>query len=228
MVSCLGKWLNSSLSYSKLHSIPSWLLSVLVLNVLLFTNKKKRIFFKNKLSLQMLNQWNSYKAALHTSSSGCFTYHSSITNPNIPGSSFCLEQLAWPTYSNFLLNSWELISLISNSTQGNSQGFLKNSAAKEKQSQLWSIMFSNVRHWRLTCHPSRDNAWAPVAHCLHFGASEFLVTSRRYNAAILWKPESPEPPWRRLDRKIMQPLNETAVISATKSFFKWDKFGFQV
>ena len=142
----------------------------------------------------MLNQWNSYKAALHTSSSGCFTYHSSITNPNIPGSSFCLEQLAWPTYSNFLLNSWELISLISNSTQGNSQGFLKNSAAKEKQSQLWSIMFSNVRHWRLTCHPSRDNAWAPVAHCLHFGASEFLVTSRRYNAAILWKPESPEPP----------------------------------
>ena len=82
----------------------------------------------------MLNQWNSYKAALHTSSSGCFTYHSSITNPNIPGSSFCLEQLAWPTYSNFLLNSWELISLISNSTQGNSQGFLKNSAAKEKQS----------------------------------------------------------------------------------------------
>ena len=172
MVSCLGKWLNSSLSYSKLHSIPSWLLSVLVLNVLMFTNiKKRKIKKKTKLSLQMLNQWNSYKAALHTSSSGCFTYHSSITNPSIARSSFCLEQLAWPTYSNFLLNSWELISLISNSTQGNSQGFLKSSAAKEKQSQLWSIRFSNVPHWRPTCYPSRNNAWAPVAHCSQFWAS---------------------------------------------------------
>lgn len=145
----------------------------------------------------MLNQWNSYKAAPHTSSSGCLTYHSSITNSNIARSSLCLEQWAWPA-SNFLPNRRELISLISNSTQGNPQGFLKSSAAKEKQFQLYSITFSNFPHWRQSCYSSRDKAWAPVARHSHFWPYFFLVTLQGYRAITLRKPESPGPAWRRL------------------------------
>lgn len=102
--------------------------------------QKKKILFLKEFSLQMLNQWNSCKSALQTSSSGCFTYHSSITNSNVARSSFGLKQLACPT-SAFPLSRKELILLLSSPINNNSHGFPKAQLQKKTLIQLRSITF---------------------------------------------------------------------------------------
>ena len=122
MVSCLGKWLNRSLSYSRLFSIPSGPLSVLLLNVLLFTNQKKKSLLKETFPTDAKSS-----KPLQCSSPGFLFWLLFLSF------FYCSLQSGWQF---FLLEAisrthwWlaseqrELIAIISSSTKDDSQRFL--------------------------------------------------------------------------------------------------------
>lgn len=225
--------MNSSLSYSRRPGVPSWPLSVLVLNVLLFTNPKKKNWFKEAFptdakSMKLLPSgpphfllWLPYLSF--------FSY-----KPQQRQESFLPEAISMLHHC-ALLSRRELISLTSNSTQGHSPGLLTSSAAKEEP-RLASSPASTVHNQVQEMFPpggrvvilslTMPGPLAPAA----YGSQDslFLVNLQEYRAGRLGKPNPCGPLGEDCGRTLVPPLNETAVTSATTLCFQRDMFCLQV